>query len=110
MTGVSRRDCSRLHTEIDSASDAECAAPVTFPELFALPVTVSLTIAARAFGISMTTAYRLAGHDAFPCRVLRPTHRYRVPTASLIAALEIELHPVHADDLHEGIDFARRNP
>ena len=110
MTSVSRRDRSRLRTEIDGTSDPECAAPVTFPELFALPVTVSLTTAARAFGISMTTAYRLAGRGAFPCRVLRPTYHYRVPTASLIAALEIELHPVNADDLHEGIDFARRNP
>jgi hypothetical protein len=56
----------------------------------------------------LNTAYRLIGRNAFPCQVLRPTYRYRVPTASLITALEIDLHPVHADDLHNGIDFAER--
>ena len=81
---------------------------MTFPELFGLPVTVSLATAARAFGFSVNTAYRLVGRDAFPCRVLRPTHRYRVPTASLITALEIELQPVRADDLRDGIDFAEQ--
>ena len=83
---------------------------MTFPELFDLPVTVSLTTAARAFGFSMTTACRLVRRDAFPCRVLRPTRYYRIPTAGLITALGIELHPVQADDLREGIDFAGRHP
>jgi hypothetical protein len=81
---------------------------MTFPELFALPVTVDLATAARALGISMTTAYRLTQRNAFPCAIMRPTYRYRIPTASLLTALDIDLQPVHPDDVDNGIDFARR--
>lgn len=86
------------------------AGSLTFPERFTLPVTVNLATAARAFGFSVKTAYRLVGRDAFPCRVLRPTYRYRVPTTSLMTALEIELSPIRTDDLQESIDFARQHP
>ncbi|MBS2966493.1 helix-turn-helix domain-containing protein [Actinocrinis puniceicyclus] len=81
---------------------------MTFPELFALPVTVDLATAARALGISMTTAYRLTQRNAFPCAIMRPTYRYRIPTASLLTALDIDLQPVHPDDVENGIEFARR--
>jgi hypothetical protein len=47
---------------------------LTFPELFCLPVTVDLTTASRALGMSVATAYRLLARDAFPCPVLRPGH------------------------------------
>jgi hypothetical protein len=82
--------------------------PLTFPELFALPVTVDLTTAARALGISKNTAYRLISRNAFPCTIIRPTHRYRIPTASLMTALDIELQPVRSDDVTSGIEFATR--
>jgi hypothetical protein len=39
---------------------------------------------------------------------MRPTYRYRIPTASLLTALDIDLQPVHPDDVDNGIDFARR--
>lgn len=92
----------------DRDATASNSGPMTFPELFALPVTVDLTAAARALGISMSTAYRLMKRNAFPCPVMRPTYRYRVPTASLMTALEIELNPIHANDVAEGIDFAQQ--
>lgn len=81
---------------------------MTFPELFALPVTVDLATAARALGISMTSAYRLTRRNAFPCTIMRPTYRYRVPTASLMTTLDIGLQPVHPDDVDHGIDFAQQ--
>lgn len=90
------------------ANTASGPGPLTFPELFALPVTVDLTTAARAFGISKNTAYRLISRNAFPCAIMRPTHRYRVPTASLMTALDIELQPIHPDDVTHGIEFATR--
>ena len=81
---------------------------LTFPELFELPTTVDLATAARAFGFSMSTAYRLTSRRAFPCDVLRPTWRYRVPTAALMTALGIDQVPVSADDIEEGIAFSQR--
>lgn len=81
---------------------------LTFPELFELPATVDLATAARAIGVSVATAYRLARRRAFPCTVLRPGWRYRVPTAALLKALDVDLRPVHIDDVHRGADFAGR--
>ncbi|MEV5239715.1 hypothetical protein AB0K89_11465 [Streptomyces cinnamoneus] len=52
----------------------------------------------------MSTAYRLAGRGSFPCELLRPGHRYVVPTAPLMRALGIEECPVYADDLATGAD------
>ena len=82
------------------------AALLTFPELFQLPVSVSLATAARAFGFSTNTAYKLVRREAFPCQVIRPSWRYRVPTMSLMAALGVENLPVHFDDVESGMDFA----
>jgi hypothetical protein len=79
---------------------------LTFPELFDLPSTVDLATAARAIGISVTTAYKLVHRQAFPCIVLRLGWRYRVPTAALLKALEINILPVHVDDVGHGADFA----
>lgn len=83
--------------------------PLTFPELFQLPGVVDLRTAARAIGMSVSTAYKLVARGAFPCTVLRPSHRYVVPTAGLLRALEIEAQPIYADDVDEGIGFAERN-
>jgi hypothetical protein len=84
------------------------AGTLTFPELFELPTTVDMATAARAIGVSLGTAYRLARRRAFPCVVLRPGWRYRVPTAALLTALNIDLTPVHIDDVDQGVDFAAR--
>ncbi|TGB05617.1 helix-turn-helix domain-containing protein [Streptomyces sp. MZ04] len=85
----------------------ECKGPtLTFPELFCLPVTVDLRTAARALGISVATARRLLQRDAFPCPVLRPGYRYRIPTSALMRVLQVESRPVHVDDVHAGIEFA----
>lgn len=81
-------------------------AMLTFTEAFRLPVSVDLRTAAQAFGVSMNTAYKLVHRGAFPCEVLRPGHRYRVPTASMMRALGIEDMPIYADDLASGADFA----
>lgn len=75
------------------------ATQLTFPEVFALPVTIDLRTAASAFGMSMSTAYRLAARGAFPCELLRPGYRYRVPTAPLMRTLGIAEYPIYADDL-----------
>lgn len=81
-------------------------AMLTFPELFQLPVSVSLATAARAFGFSTNTAYKLVRREAFPCQVIRPSWCYRVPTMSLMAALGVESLPVHFEDVESGMDFA----
>ncbi|GHJ35998.1 DNA-binding protein [Streptomyces sp. TS71-3] len=87
---------------------APTGSTLTFPELFCLPVTVDLATAARALGMSVATAYPLMARDAFPCPVLRPGHRYRVPTSGLMRVLEVESRPVHLDDVEEGVGFAAR--
>ena len=56
-------------------------------ELFRLPVSVPLVIAARAFGLARTKAHELARADEFPCRVIRVGQRYRVPRSALLEAL-----------------------
>lgn len=82
------------------------AATLTFPELFQLPVTVSLATAAQAFGFSATTAYKLVRREAFPCQVIRPSWCYRVPTMSLMAALGVESLPVQFEGVESGMDYA----
>ncbi|MFJ8474383.1 DNA-binding protein [Kitasatospora sp. NPDC094011] len=74
--------------------------PMTFPELFGLPLSVDVRTASRALGIYPGTAYRLIRRDAFPCPVIRAGRRYRVPTAGLLSALGIEELPLYADDLN----------
>lgn len=87
--------------------------PLSFAEVFDLPVSVDLRTAARAFGACPATAYKLVRGGCFPCRVLRPGHRYRVPTADMLRALGIEEVPVYADDLRTGAEhvaWAQRVP
>lgn len=84
------------------------ARALTFPELFGLPAVVDLATAAQAVGISVKTAYRLVKRGEFPCTVLRPGYRYRVPTMGLMRALEIEQIPVYLDDADHGAAFAGR--
>ncbi|MEU3398161.1 DNA-binding protein [Streptomyces filamentosus] len=77
--------------------------PLTFREIFDLPVSVDLRTAARAFGMCLGTAYRLIARNAFPCPTVRVGHRHRVRTVELLAALGIEERPVFADEIADGV-------
>jgi hypothetical protein len=59
-------------------------------ELLALPVSVDLTTAGRAFGLGRTRAYELARIGQFPCRVIPVGRKFRVPRSALLEALGIE--------------------
>lgn len=78
-------------------------APLTFREIFNLPVSVDLRTAARAFGMCRGTAYRLIALDAFPCETVRVGGRHRVLTVDLLRALGIEERPVFADEVADGV-------
>ncbi|PJN27032.1 helix-turn-helix domain-containing protein [Kitasatospora sp. CB02891] len=64
--------------------------PLSFMEAFDLPVVVNVPTAARALGICLTTAYRLAREDVFPCKILRIGNKYRVPTLELMRAIGMD--------------------
>lgn len=59
-------------------------------ELRALPVSVPVALAGRAFGMAPAKARELARAGEFPCRVIRIGARYRVPRSALLA--ELGLH------------------
>ncbi|MFG1844897.1 helix-turn-helix transcriptional regulator [Micromonospora carbonacea] len=59
-------------------------------ELLALPVSVDVPTAGKAFGISKLTAYRLAQTGDFPVPVIRVGRKLVVSQASLLAALGID--------------------
>lgn len=63
---------------------------LTMEELLALPPSVDIITAGRAFGIGRTKAHELARADGFPCRVLRLGTRYRVPRSAIFEALGID--------------------
>ena len=63
---------------------------MTEDELLALPVSVPLVTAGRAFGLGRTKSFELAQADEFPCRVLRVGNRYRVPRSAIFEALGID--------------------
>lgn len=56
-------------------------------ELRALPVSVDLVTAARAFGIGRSQAYELARQGTFPVQVLRVGRKLRVTRADLLRSL-----------------------
>jgi hypothetical protein len=56
-------------------------------ELRALPVTVDVPTAGRAFGLGRSLSFELARCGDFPCRVLRCGRLLRVARADLLAAL-----------------------
>jgi hypothetical protein len=60
---------------------------MTVEELLALPVSVDLVTAGRAFGLGRTKAFELAQADEFPCRILRVGKKYRVPRSAIFEAL-----------------------
>jgi hypothetical protein len=62
---------------------------LTMDELLALPVSVDLVTAGRAFGMGRTKSFELARRDEFPCRVLKIGKKYRVPRSAIFDALGI---------------------
>lgn len=68
---------------------------MTVEELHALPVSVDLVTAGRAFGIGRTKAFELAKQGKFPCRVLRVGQKYRVTRSDLFDTLGIGSTAVH---------------
>jgi hypothetical protein len=59
-------------------------------ELLALPVSVDLATAGRAFGMGRTKAFELARTDGFPVRVIRVGAKFRVPRSAILNALGVE--------------------
>ena len=67
--------------------------PMSEEELLALPVTVDMETAGRAFRMGRTKAYELARSGEFPCKVLPCGRRLVVTKAALLAALGIDWRP-----------------
>ena len=59
-------------------------------ELLALPVTVDVVTAGRAFGISRDGTYDLLRRDEFPVRTVKVGRARRVPRAGLFRVLGVE--------------------
>jgi hypothetical protein len=59
-------------------------------ELLALPVVIDLVTAGRALGIGRTRAFELVRRGDFPVPALKVGATWRVPTAPLLALLEIK--------------------
>jgi hypothetical protein len=72
--------------------------PMTTQELLALPVSVDIVTAGRAFGLGRTKSHELARAGEFPCRVMRVGERYRVPRTEILRALGINLVDVRSAD------------
>lgn len=64
-------------------------AGMTQEELLALPTAVDIVTAGRAFGVSRTTAYRLASAGTFPVPVRHVGGSYRVSRADLLRELGV---------------------
>ena len=64
---------------------------MTPEDLLALPVSVDLVTAGRAFGLGRTRSYELARRGAFPCRTIPIDEgkKYRVPRSAILEALGI---------------------
>ncbi|WP_091449738.1 helix-turn-helix transcriptional regulator [Actinokineospora iranica] len=68
-------------------ANQESAAPTPREIQETWPATVSIPIAAAAFGLSRSHAYELVNRGEFPARVIQVGQRYRVVTASVLRAL-----------------------
>lgn len=62
---------------------------LSIADIQSLPPTISLMTAAEALGCGRTLAYELAREGTFPCPVQRLGRVYRVRTADLLRALNI---------------------
>ena len=63
---------------------------MTEEELLALPVSVDLITAGRAFGIGRTKAFELARVGEFPVKVLKVGRKFRVPKTAILEALDVK--------------------
>jgi hypothetical protein len=63
---------------------------MTEAEVRALPVSVDVETAGRAFGMGRTKAHELAREGKFPCRVVTVGPKFRVPTAAIMEVLGID--------------------
>jgi len=63
---------------------------LTEAQVLALPVTVDLPMAGRAWGLGRTMSYELARAGEFPCPVLPLGRRFRVTKADLMKALGLK--------------------
>ncbi|MGC5054613.1 helix-turn-helix domain-containing protein [Micromonospora sp. DT48] len=61
----------------------------TAESIRALGVSTDLATAASVLGMSRSTAYKLIRRNAFPVPHFRVGAHYRIPTASLLAALHL---------------------
>lgn len=64
------------------------ACRLTLAEVRELPATVDVETAARALGVSRSTAYEAIRLGTFPAKVITVLSRKSVITASLVALLE----------------------
>jgi hypothetical protein len=64
--------------------------PLTEAELLALPPSVDLATAGRAFGVGRTKAYELARAGQFPVKVVPVGLKFRVPKRAILDALGID--------------------
>lgn len=80
-------------TAVPPALDPPATGPergMSRAELLALPVSVDLVTAGRAWRIGRTKAHELARSGEFPCPVRRVGRAYRVLRADLLQALGVE--------------------
>lgn len=63
---------------------------MTLTELVALPVSVDLVTAGRAFGLGRSKSYDLAKRGEFPVRVIPVGPKYRVPRSAILTALGVD--------------------
>ncbi|GAA1662268.1 DNA-binding protein [Nonomuraea sp. NPDC048892] len=82
------------------------AQALTTKELLALPATVDLPTAGKAFGIGRTKSHELARNGQFPCRVLRVGNTYRVGRADILRCLNIDDPALTSASTLEAIDIA----
>jgi hypothetical protein len=85
--------------------------PLTAAQLRALPPLVDLMTAAHVLGLGRTTAYELARAGLWPSPLLRIGRRFKVPTAPLLALLDLpdgqpSPTPVRVRRWHERGDLA----
>lgn len=74
------------------------ARALTQDELLALPVTVDVVTAGRAFGISRDGTYDLIRRGEFPVRMVKVGRSYRVPRAELFRVLGVDPEAQPSDD------------
>ncbi|MEU8822313.1 helix-turn-helix domain-containing protein [Streptomyces sp. NPDC048636] len=84
--------------------------PLSFSELFDLPLVLDVRTTARVFGVCPDTMYRQIRRGRLSFPVHRLGWQYRIPTAPMLRSLGIEELPVYAADVEAGAAHARTHP